>query len=115
MNNDKFTQKLKNTIENQDKSDVEKYAKADSVIGGLSSIVDTKKVIRKSSVERQHFSMPPDDYALIDVLRVRAINAGRYSVSKSEIMRAALHVLSTLKETELLDNLNRLQNMRSGN
>ena len=112
MSKNKFDSLLKKTIANQGTSDTEKYLKADSIIGNLPGVVDSAKDKKKSAVERPIFSMPPSDYLLIDTLRARAGGAGRYSVTKSEIIRAGLHALTGLQDEEFLERLSHLQKMR---
>jgi len=106
---------IKKSIENQDKFDQEKYAKADSIVGNLPKLAKAASTKGESSVERAIFSMPPTDLALVDVLRNKAGAAGRYSTTKSEIVRAALHALSILEQPELIGMLNALQKVRKGN
>ena len=97
------TSRLRVTEENQDKVTLDRFKRADSIL--------TKK--QKSSVVRDTFSMPPDDYALIEEIRTAAAKEGRIS-TKSEVVRAGLQVLSLLKGHELVDALNRLEKIYPG-
>ncbi len=56
---------------------------------------------------RDRFAMPPADYALIAVLKLRAGDAGR-KAKKNELLRAGLQALNELVALSLVDALNRL-------
>ena len=56
--------------------------------------------IESQRVIRETFSLPPIDWNLIQTLRDRCLGAGVY-VSKSELIRAGLHVLEGLAIQEL--------------
>lgn len=60
---------------------------------------------------KDRFTMPATDYALIAALKKRAKAAG-HSVRKSELLRAGLHALNLLDETQLLQAVARLQPTR---
>ena len=62
---------------------------------------------------RDGFTMPEADFALIAALKSRAI-AARRETKKSELLRAGLHVLTTLDETTLLATLDRLVQVKTG-
>jgi hypothetical protein len=53
-----------------------------------------------AKVVRDGFSMPARDHALIATIQSTAMQAG-FHMSKSEVFRAALRVLSTLTAEEL--------------
>ncbi len=56
--------------------------------------------IESQRVIRETFSLPPTDWNLIQTLRDRCLGSGVY-VSKSELIRAGLHVLEGLTLPEL--------------
>jgi len=114
MDKSKIENLVRKTVENQDTANQEKYQRADSVIGNLPKLLRTVSSEQKSSVERSIFSMPSSDIALIDMLRSRAGMAGRVSTSKSEVVRAGLHALCTLDDSELLQALGQLKKVSRG-
>ena len=70
-------------------------------------------VTKKSRPVRDSFTFPESDYALIDVLKARALAAGR-EVKKSEILRAALSALSALPLEDLLRTLDGVERIKTG-
>jgi hypothetical protein len=72
-----------------------------------------KAATRKSKPVRDSFTFPESDYALIDLLKARALAAGR-EVKKSEILRAALAALSVLPLEELLRTLDGVERIKTG-
>lgn len=62
---------------------------------------------------KDRFTMPASDHALIAALKKRAKAAGR-PVKKSELLRAGLHALNLLDETQLLQAVARLQPTAKG-
>ena len=76
----------------------QRIAKAEQVLG---SGPDTP--LRKpehAKVVRDGFSMPAGDHALIAAIQKKAMGAG-FHMSKSEVFRAALRVLSELSAEDL--------------
>ena len=67
----------------------------------------------RAKVVRDGFTMPASDYALIAQLRRAALQAG-LSVTKSEVLRAGLQVLSQLPAGELLQALRGLEKVKTG-
>jgi len=66
-----------------------------------------KKLVRDS------FTMPADDFALIAMLKERALD-GKRPAKKSELLRAGLRALIGLKATELAAALNALAPVKAG-
>lgn len=62
---------------------------------------------------RDGFTMPEGDFALIAVLKSRAL-AGRREAKKSELLRAGLHALAALDSKGLVAALGRLQPVKLG-
>lgn len=77
-----------------------------------SPVVETP-VTKKSRPVRDSFTFPESDYALIEVLKARALAAGR-EVKKSEILRAALAALSALPLADLLKTLDGVERIKTG-
>lgn len=112
MKKKSFDAKLRDTVESQDKALQERFEKADAILIKPSKHFPEQKV-KVSSVVREMFSMPPEDCALVESLRSAAAKEGRIS-SKSEIIRAALHVFSKLSGPELVMALNKLKKVSPG-
>jgi hypothetical protein len=62
---------------------------------------------------RDSFTMPRDDFDLIDKLKARAMEAKR-AAKKSELLRAGLHALNILEAAALAAALNRLVPVKTG-
>ena len=67
----------------------------------------------RAKVIRDGFTMPASDYALIAQLQTTALQAG-LSVTKSEVLRAGLQVLSQLTETALTQALRGVEKVKTG-
>ena len=107
--------KVRATVTQQDVALVDRFDKADSIL--LKAPEPTPEPMpapQKSSVIRDTFSMPPDDYARIEELRIIANKEGRSSTSKSEVIRAGLHALDLLNAQQLVEVLNRLEKLVPG-
>lgn len=62
--------------------------------------VDKPKKTPKDKVIRDSFTMPESDFAIIDRIKLRAIE-WKQPVKKSEVLRAALHALGALQDAQL--------------
>jgi len=62
---------------------------------------------------RDSFTMPADDFALVGVLKQRALQAQR-PAKKSELLRAGLHALSALSPQALAKALDALSPVKAG-
>jgi hypothetical protein len=71
------------------------------------------KPVRQKLV-RDGFTMPAEDFALIAVLKVRALAAAQRETKKSELLRAGLHALAALDDPALLAALGRLTLVQQG-
>lgn len=67
----------------------------------------------RAKVVRDGFTMPASDYALIAQLQTTARQAG-LSVTKSEVLRAGLQMLSQLTDTALTQALRSLEKVKTG-
>lgn len=104
MTIDRFKDKLRATSLQQDSTLERRFQQADNILlkgRGVSAVV------------RDTFSMPPEDYRLIEDLRTRAARGGR-NTQKSEVIRTGLQQLTTLSDADLVLALNRLQKVPVG-
>ncbi len=62
---------------------------------------------------RDTFSFPPDDHALIRDLRMRCAKGGEI-LSRSEIVRTALHVLHGLSDEHVLEAVEQIEKLKPG-
>jgi len=73
----------------------------------------TKLAKQRVKLVRDSFAMPEADFALIDVLKARAIEARR-PAKKSELLRAGLKTLHALAPAELVAALDALTPIKTG-
>lgn len=74
---------------------------------------DNQDRAKKERVIRDSFTLPTVDYELIAALRQRCLNSA-VSATKSEIVRAGLHVLSDLSDQELMAAISHLAKVKTG-
>ena len=67
----------------------------------------------KVRLVRDSFTMPESDFALVAVLKARAVGQGR-AAKKSELLRAGLQLLNQQDPAVLLAALERLQPIKTG-
>ena len=68
---------------------------------------------KKPKLVRDSFTCPKDEYAAIDVLKVRAAQQG-HVVKKSELLRAGLKLLAGLEGEQLLAALQAIPSIKTG-
>jgi len=109
------TNTLRSTVAHQDQALEDRFAKADSILLKASPPApEPVQAPQKSLVVRDTFSLPPNDYALINALRRIAAKEGRISTSKSEVIRAGLQALHQLEGQDLIQALDRLEKILPG-
>lgn len=69
--------------------------------------------VKIDKVIRDSFTLPYDDYQLIELIKDRALKAS-VSVNKSEVIRAGLLALQSMSEKDLLIALNSITKIKSG-
>ena len=107
--------KLRSTVAQQDVVLVDRFDKADSILlKAPEPTTELRPAPQKSSVVRDTFSMPLDDYVRIEELRIIANKEGRSSTSKSEVVRAGLQALGALSGQQLVQALGRLEKLAPG-
>lgn len=73
--------------------------------------VDAK--FKKPKLVRDSFTVPKDEYAAIDELKLRAAQQGHIA-KKSELLRAGLKLLSSLDDQQLLQALQSVPSIKTG-
>lgn len=68
---------------------------------------------RKPKLVRDSFTVPKDEYAAIDALKLRAAQQG-HGVKKSELLRAGLKLLSSLDDKQLMAALQAVPSIKTG-
>ncbi|HEY9063452.1 MAG TPA: hypothetical protein VIO33_00620 [Burkholderiaceae bacterium] len=68
---------------------------------------------KRVALVRDGFTMPESDFALIAILKARALSARR-EAKKSELLRAGLQTLAALDDGALVRALNRLEPIKIG-
>jgi len=68
---------------------------------------------KRAKLVRDSFTMPQPDFALIDVLKARALGIKR-PTKKSELLRAGLQALAAMPVAELKATLGRLMPLKTG-
>lgn len=69
--------------------------------------------LKKPKLIRDSFTFPEFDYALLAVLKKRALNSG-CEIKKSELLRAGLNALNAMSEEELLKVLGSVERIKTG-
>jgi hypothetical protein len=86
------------SLQAEEDSIAQRIARAEQMLGGGQDAPPRKP--EHTKVVRDGFSMPAADHALIATIQSTAMQAG-FHMSKSEVFRAALRVLSELSAEEL--------------
>jgi hypothetical protein len=68
---------------------------------------------KKSKLVRDSFTMPDGEYAAIGEIKQRCLARGR-EAKKSEVLRAAVHLLAGLSDAALLRAIGRLDPIKAG-
>jgi hypothetical protein len=102
---------LSASLNAEEQSITARIAKAELMLGDHQSLSSAKP--QREKVIRDGFSMPAGDHALIAAIQRTAMQAG-FHMSKSEIFRAALRVLSTLSAEDLQSVHSSLERVKPG-
>jgi hypothetical protein len=102
---------LSASLNSEERSITERIAKAEIILGGNQSLASAKR--QREKIIRDGFSMPAGDHALIAAIQRTAMQAG-FHMTKSEIFRAALRVLSTLSAEDLQSVYSSLERVKPG-
>lgn len=107
--------KVRSTVAQQDVALGDRFDTADSIMLKAPQPAPEPAAIKpKTLVIRDTFSMPKDDFERIEKLRIIANKNGRLSTSKSEVVRAGLHALSSLNGQQLVEFLDGLEKLVPG-
>lgn len=88
----------------------EKIANAEKIFSSHETFNIEKNNIR---VKKDTFTIPEEEYALIDILKNKLLKQGMY-MNKSEIMRAGLLLLSDLNDNNLKCHCAKVDKLKTG-
>lgn len=69
--------------------------------------------VQKEKVIRDSFTLPSGDYELIVPIRQRCLKSA-VNATKSEVIRAGLHILQSLSDEELVQAISSLEKVKTG-
>lgn len=78
-----------------------------------SSLEDAPQPEKKEKVIRDSFTLPSYDYELIATIRQRCLKSA-VNATKSEVIRAGLHILQSLSDEELIRAIESLEKVKTG-
>ncbi|RFF27212.1 MULTISPECIES: hypothetical protein [unclassified Wenzhouxiangella] len=113
----KFGDQFEKTLSDEKREVGERFERADVALSGSSSDradEREKQISSGSTVVRDAFSMPDEDYQLIEAIRQRLIKEHALVRNKSEVLRAGLRVLSEMSSEELLSALEEVRVLKPG-
>lgn len=110
----RFRGKLRKTMSDE-KGDVEeRFSRADVALGSAQNEAKSSSEGTRKKVIRDNFSMPEEDYALIEEIRQRLIREHAVARNKSEILRAGLLALAGMSSSELASAVDRVTALKPG-
>ncbi len=93
---------LSASIVSEEQAVEERFTRADSVLGQSAREVKPEiEMPEIPKVVRDSFTMPEEDYKLIQAIREQGLKSG-VSLTKAEVLRAGLHALKSLAIEEQL-------------
>lgn len=104
------------SVEDERNTFNERFAKAESLLNDNRSILEPKekpKTIGKLKMVRDSFTLPENDYALIEKIKIDCMKAG-VDANKSEIIRAGLHALSSMNQNDLKTSMSLVNRIKPG-
>ena len=110
----RFRGKLRRTMSDE-KGDVEeRFSRADVALGSSQNDSKSSKAGARKRVIRDNFSMPEEDYAIIEEIRQRLIREHSIVKNKSEVLRAGLKLLQKLDSETLLEAAEDVKSLKPG-
>ena len=101
------------SIKAEEQAVTDRFQRAEAIFAEPAEKPETINQEPITKVTRDSFTMPSSDYDLISTTRERCLKAGM-SVTKSEVLRAGLHALQQLTETEIRDLFGTLEKVKTG-
>lgn len=69
--------------------------------------------VKKPKLVRDSFTIPKDEYVVIDALKTRAANLGQ-AIKKSELLRAGIKALAAMSDIQYKAALNNVPTIKTG-
>jgi len=88
-------------------------APAQTQVASVTSDASEDNKTKKPKLVRDGFTMPKNEYAVLDVLKLRAAKLGR-PVKKSELLRAGVKALEAMSDTALTQALDNVPAIKTG-
>ena len=111
---------LRTSVKAEDEAVKKRFEKADSVLelgevkpGVVQKKGDMKPPPSPEKVVRDSFTMPPNDYSLINNVQAKLLKAGVH-ITKGEVLRAGLHALKDLALPDLKKVVKRVEKVKVG-
>lgn len=115
---------LSNSLKAEDEAVRSRFEKAEGIFGRASGnssddsesegkTPEDDNSSQKTKVIRDSFTLPSDDYELINAMKQRCLYLA-VNVTKSEVIRAGLHALGHLNDSELLQVFDGLEKVKTG-
>lgn len=109
---------LKKSLIDEQKTIQDRFEKAETLFAEKkpveNQIIEKKEAPpEKTKVVRDSFTMPVDDYELIENLKKRSLQSG-HQITKSEILRAGLLALNRLDDNNFLDQIREVEKIKTG-
>ena len=79
----------------------------------MKPVAPTPVKLKKPKLVRDSFTMPKDEYAAIDGLKLRAGKLGQ-AVKKSELLRAGIKALSAMSDIQFKAALSNVPTLKTG-
>ena len=76
-------------------------------------LADKPVKVHKPKLVRDSFTIPKDEYQVLDALKVRSLGLGHH-VRKSELLRAGIQVLDAMNDKTLLKALGAVPTLKTG-
>lgn len=112
----RFRDQLQKTVAAEKKSLDDRFAKADEALGSVKSPVPapSPQIPQKKRVIRDAFSIPEDDYELIEKIRDRLVRELAMVRNKSEVVRAGLKLLYAMDAEQLREAVEAVERLKPG-
>ena len=112
----RFRAQLQKTVAEEKKSLDDRFAKADVALGNAEDPTPdpSPPAPEKKRVIRDAFSIPEDDYELIDKIRGRLVRELAMVRNKSEVVRAGLKLLYALDADQLREAAEAVEQLKPG-
>ena len=111
----RFRERLKKTVSEEKRDVAERFSRAEVALGDSQPEAGRhKKKKRRKTVVRDTFSLPEEDYAIIEEIRQRLIREHAIVKNKSEVLRAGLKLLQALDSETLLEVAEQVESLKPG-